>query len=267
MKTPRAAARAARRSTAFRRMARAGYVVLGLVHLMIGAIALSVAVGAGGDADQDGALEGIRRLPVGGLLLWAVAAGLVVLAVWQLVSAVVTVRDGEARTWARRAVLGGAAVAYLAIAATAAVIALGGRAESEETSQGVSAGVLSTPGGVVLLVLVGAGVFATGVGFGVAGVTRGFEKTMRLPTGRIARRITVAVGVVGYVAKGVAVAATGALFVMSALTRDPSQASGLDGALHRIAALPFGRALLWAVGAGLVAYGLFCLARARYARM
>ena len=34
-----------------------------------------------------------------------------------------------------------------------------------------------------------------------------------------------------------------------------------------LAGLPFGPIILWIVGVGLILYGLFCFARARYARM
>ena len=67
MTSAKGAARTAQRSDAFRRVARAGFVVVGLVHIIIGAIAVSIATGGGGDADQDGAMEQIRSTPVGGL--------------------------------------------------------------------------------------------------------------------------------------------------------------------------------------------------------
>ncbi|MFA4841930.1 MAG: DUF1206 domain-containing protein, partial [Agrococcus sp.] len=42
----------------------------GLVHIVIGAIALGVAFGAGGSADQSGAMRALRETPIGGLALW-----------------------------------------------------------------------------------------------------------------------------------------------------------------------------------------------------
>ena len=72
---------------------------------------------------------------------------------------------------------------------------------------------------------------------------------------------------VGYVAKGVAIAVVGVLFVVAAVTHDPEKAGGLDAALKSLAALPFGQVILWIVGAGLVVYGVYCFARARYARL
>ena len=73
MTTPKAAARAAQDSTAFRVIARIGYVVLGIVHIVIGLIAISVARGGGGEADQGGAMEEIQKSPAGLFLLWAIA--------------------------------------------------------------------------------------------------------------------------------------------------------------------------------------------------
>ena len=58
------AADKAQDSTAFRVAARIGYVVLGLLHLLIGAVAVAIATGAGGgDADQGGALQQVRAAP------------------------------------------------------------------------------------------------------------------------------------------------------------------------------------------------------------
>ncbi len=71
----------------------------------------------------------------------------------------------------------------------------------------------------------------------------------------------------GYLAKGVALAVVGLLFVLAAARADPSQASGLDGALKTLGQQPGGPVILVAVGLGFVAYGLYSFARARYARM
>ena len=130
----------------------------------------------------------------------------------------------------------------------------------------MSAQLLSNPAGVVLLVVIGLGVAAVGVAFVVRGFTKAFEKHMSIPGGAAGRGIRT-FGMVGYIAKGVAVGVAGVLFVVAALKHDPSTAGGLDAALRSLAGLPFGQVVLWLVGAGLVVYGLFCFARARYAHM
>lgn len=74
-------------------------------------------------------------------------------------------------------------------------------------------------------------------------------------------------GVVGYIAKGIALCVVGVLLVIGALTVNPAQSTGLDGALKSLTALPFGAPILSAVGVGLIAYGLYSFARARLAHL
>ncbi|WP_447647395.1 DUF1206 domain-containing protein [Microbacterium forte] len=265
MTSAKGAARTAQRSDAFRRVARAGFVVIGLVHIIIGAIAVSIASGGGGDADQDGAMEQIRSTPVGGLVLGVIAVALIALAVWQVASGLLA-GGKETRKWGMRIKLIGIAGAYLVIAGLALIFAFGGHVESEDTSRALSAVVLSAPGGIVALILLGLTVAGVGIGFIVIGFTRGFEKTMDVPTGR-SRPGIIALGVAGYIAKGIAIAVTGALFVVAAWTQDPQKAAGLDAALRSLVDLPLGRAILWLVGVGLAIYGVFSMVRARFARM
>jgi len=266
MTTAKSAARAATESPVFRTIARIGYVVLGVLHIVIGAIAVSVATGAAGEADQGGAMEKIRQSPAGVLLLWAIVIGLVALAVWQIAEAFLA-RDADAKKkWGHRVKFIGTALVYLAIAFTALVYALGGSSDSSQSTTTLSAQLMASTGGLILLVLIGLLVLAIGVAFVVRGFTRAFEKHLDLPAGVAAKGI-VTFGVVGYVAKGIAVAVTGVLFIVAAFTHDPETAGGLDAALHTLAGLPFGAFILWVVAAGLVIYGVFCFARARYARM
>ena len=266
MDTPKTAARAAQDSTAFRVAARAGYVVLGILHLVIGGIAISIATGGGGEADQGGAMEQIAQAPAGVFVLWLIVLGLVALAAWQVAEAVLERDPDTKKKWGHRAKYLGTAIIYLAIAGTALVYALGGQSDSSQSTQTFSAQLMSTGVGVVAVAVVGLGVLAIGVAFVVRGITRAFEKNLSLPA-NIARPGIVTFGIVGYVAKGIAVAITGILFVAAALTHDPQTAGGLDAALHTLVELPFGPVLLWIVGAGLAVYGIFCFARARYARM
>jgi hypothetical protein len=76
-----------------------------------------------------------------------------------------------------------------------------------------------------------------------------------------------ALGVAGYVSKGIAISVVGILVVAAALTHDASKSTGLDGALRTLAALPFGVAILTVIGIGLIVYGLYCVVRAWRARL
>ncbi|WP_404431121.1 DUF1206 domain-containing protein [Microbacterium lacus] len=266
MTSPTGAARAAQDSTAFRVTARVGYVVLGILHILIGAIAISIATGGGGDADQGGALAAIEQTPAGVFLLWAIVVGLAALAIWQIAEVFLERDPDTKKKWGHRLKYAGTAAAYIAIAVTALVYALGGRSDSAESSQSFSAQLLATPGGVILLVLVGLIVAGIGIAFIVRGITKAFEKNLDLPEGK-ARQGILTFGLIGYIAKGVAIGVAGVLFIVAAFTSDPESAGGLDAALRALADLPFGPIILWIVGAGLIIYGLFCFARARYAKM
>jgi hypothetical protein len=245
--------------------ARVGYAVNGLLHLLIGGIAVGVAAGGGGEADQGGALARLAEAPLGVALLWVVVVGMCGLGLFQLLETVL-VRGSDRDAWTERAKEAGKAVAYLAIGSTALRYALGSGSDSSEQTQSLSAQVLAVPGGVVLLLLVAAGVAAVGVYFVVKGVRRRFREDITLPPGAAGTWLERA-GVAGYAAKGVAVTVVGVLFAVAALTADPEEATGLDGALHALAALPLGPVVLGAVALGLVIYGLYCVARARYARL
>src|ERR1700681_2206778 len=69
----------------FERFARAGYVVSGLLHLIIGYLAIRIAVGVGGgSADQSGALAALAAQPGGIVALWVAAVTLAVMGLWRL---------------------------------------------------------------------------------------------------------------------------------------------------------------------------------------
>jgi hypothetical protein len=256
----------AQRSPAARLAARLGYAVNGILNITIGALALGVVGGGGsGSASPNGALAGLAQAPGGAVLIWAVIVGLVALGLWQLASAVLERDPDRGTRWSSRAKLIGKGVAYLALGATAITTALrgGGGGGAEES---LTARALSTPGGVVLIVLIGLGALGVGGYLVVKGARRRFLDDLRLPGGAAGRGITV-LGVVGYVGRGIAVAVIGVLFIVAAFTADPEQAGGLDDALAALAALPFGQVLLIVVAAGFVAYGLYGIARSRFGKL
>lgn len=261
----RSAASQLQDNRAFQLAARTGFAVNGLLHLLIGGIALGVAFGSGGEADQGGALSGLASSPGGVFMLWVVAIGLFALGLFQVLEAFL-VRGTDKDAWVDRAKEGGKAIAYLAIGFSAASFALGGGSDSSGQTQGVTATLLSTPGGVLLVVLVGLGVLGIGAYFIIKGVKKKFLQDITPPAGKTGRSIT-ALARIGYIAKGVAISVVGILFCVAALTADPSEATGLDGALKALIELPLGPVIVAVVALGLMAYGVYCFARAKYARL
>ena len=255
-----------RDSRVWRGLARGGFAVNGLLHILIGFIALGLIApgGGGGDADPSGALQGLASTPFGGILIWVVALGLAALGLWLIVDGIL---DRPADDTARHV---GIAVAkgltYLALAATAVRIALGGSSSSSGDAQSATATLLQAPAGVILVVIAGLVVLGIGVYFIAKGIKRDFLDDITTPRGTVGRVVT-ALGIGGYIAKGIALLALGVLVISAAVASDSARSTGLDGALRSLLELPFGAAVLFVVALGLIAYGVYCVARARYARL
>lgn len=258
-----ATARTVHESEWFERAARAGFAVNGLLHILIGVLAISVAIGAStrsDEADPAGAIHVVADTPGGLVLVWILAAGLAALALWLLLEAVLGhFFEGE---WRSGALVVAKAAAYGALTVPAVTIGLGGRVESDDDVREVSALLVQTPFGIALLGVAGVAVIGIGAYFAVKGIRRSFLDDIRTPSGSVGTAVTV-IGTVGYVAKGIALAAVGVLLIETAFTVDPSDAGGLDDALRSVVQLPFGAVLLVVVALGLIAYGLYSGVRAR----
>lgn len=238
----------------------AGQIANGVVHLVIGGIALGIASGGSGSADQSGAMQAIGESPLGAIALWAVGIALVGLALLALVTAVAASR----RDWKDAVKEAGRGIAYAAVGSTALVAATGGSSDGESQAQSFSAQLMAQPLGAVLLGLVGAGIAAVGVSFIVKGARKRFREDVAPPARW--RRVVEVLGTAGYIAKGVAVTIVGGLFVIAGLQHDADEAAGLDGALQSLTTVPGGVVALVAIAVGLMLYGVYCFARGLWSR-
>jgi hypothetical protein len=258
-------------STALEMVARAGLVAYGLVHLLIGWLALKIAWGgsAGKGADTSGAMATLASQPFGKVLLWVVAVGLAALALWQVSEAIWGHRYRRRLARVREKATSAAMVlVYVALSVSAASVALGSGASSSQSEQHATSGVLALPGGRVIVV--GAGLIIIGVGVAalLKGVRKGFSEEIDTTSMSPATRTGVTrLGQIGYVAKGIALGTVGALLTYATLSFERQNTQGLDGAMQTILAQPFGKFLLTAVALGFIAFGVFAVLQSRYRRM
>ena len=249
-------------------LARVGFAVSGIVHVLIGGLILSIAVGGGnGQADQSGAMGLIARSPGGPLVLWIVSIGLAALGLWVMLGAFFRTGGGRKERVAHFIVEFGKGLAYVLLSVTAFTFALGGSTSSDSVTRSMSSALLAAPGGVLLLLLAAGVVMAVGIYFMVKGARRRFTRDIAVPVAPAARKAVIALGVIGYVAKGIALLIVGILLAIAAFKVDPSKASGLDGAIRSLVVVPFGQLILIVIGLGFVAYGVYSLLRARLARL
>ncbi|MET9844062.1 DUF1206 domain-containing protein [Streptomyces ossamyceticus] len=256
--------------------ARAGLTARGVIYLLVGALALQIAFGEGGrQADRQGALEEISEKPLGSVLLWALGIGVVGMALWRLSEAVFGAAGPDGRKWTKRLASAARFVFYAFVAYSVLTFASGsgggsggGGGSSDEQSKDVTARALELPAGQWLVGAAGVGVIVAGVWIAVRALMRSYHKHLRLgEMSRRTRRGVDVTGVGGGLARGLVFAAAGVFAVRAAIDYEPDKAKGLDDTLRSFADTPAGPVLLACVAAGLVLFGLFSFAMARWRRV
>ncbi|MPV37685.1 DUF1206 domain-containing protein [Georgenia subflava] len=245
-------------------LGKVGYAALGIVWLLLGWLALQLALGSGGgsEASSSGALEQLAGSPLGRVLLVIMAVGLLAYAVWQAVEAAWGYRDEAPKKRAARRIGSVAKAAFAVVLLVTAVqlATASGGGSGGGTEEEATAALMAAPGGVALVALVGAGILSLGGYWVYRGVTASFREKLR---GDVPERV-VTFGRVGHVARGVAVGVLGVLVGVAALRHDPEQAGGIDAALTALLELPLGKLLLGAVALGLICFGVYQVLAARY---
>lgn len=247
---------------------RLGLVAYGVVHILVAWLALQVALGdldggGVGKADKTGALQSLAANSAGDLLLWLIAVGLAVTALWQLLEAV----TGDKT--ALRLMNLGEAVLFGYLAYSAGKLAAGSPASSTDQAQlGIVGTLLAQPWGKPVVVAIGVLIVVAGLFVIRHGVTKRFAEEDNLaPAGREVRTTVLKLGQVGYSALGSVYGIAGALVVVAAVRSQPQKATGLDVALKTLAAQPHGTALLVMIAIGLAAFAVFTFFDARYRRV
>ncbi|MEU0742999.1 DUF1206 domain-containing protein [Streptomyces sp. NPDC006134] len=276
-RTGRSRARRAANGSVAEGAARAGLAARGVIYLLVGLLALRIAFGDGRrQADRGGALAELADRPFGAVLLWALGAGLVGMALWRLSEALFGAVGPDGRkakkrlaSAARCVFYGFVAYSVLAFAARPGGTSGGGAGGSgDRQSRDVTARVLEAPAGQWAVGAAGAAIVVAGVVIGVQALRRSYRK--KLKPGELtpwARRLVDVTGVGGGVARGLVFAAAGAFAVRAAVDYRPQEAKGLDDTLRSFAGTPLGPWLLACVAAGLVLFGVFSFALARWRRV
>ena len=251
-------------------LARLGYVAKGVVYVVIGFLALREALGAGGKTtDPSGAMASIGSQPFGGAMLVVLAAGLACYALWKLVQGVFDAdgKGSDPHGLLRRVGFVGSAAIHGAFAFTAAQSVFGAE-DSAEDAAVASAMAYGPPVGRILVALVGLGVVGVGLYQLYAAYGAKFREDLKLDAMSEGERLWVTrAGRFGTAARALAIGVAGAFVLLAAYQSDPQETRGLGAALETLQHQPLGPYMLGAIALGLLVYGAFMFAIARYRRI
>ena len=271
MATARASgtARRASNSPVARALARAGLTARGILYILIGWIAILVALGQSShEADQQGALQLLAGQPYGLVSLWLLGIGFAGYALWRLSEAAFGVTgDGNGAGPRLKSLVRAVIYAFFAYLTFKVISGAGGGSQASR-QQDLTAKVMHHPGGQWLVAIVGLAIVIAGLVLVFEGIRRKFLKYLRLSEmSPRTRRLVEWLGTIGTAARGAVFALAGVLVVEAAVAYKPAKAGGIDKALLTLRNQPFGEVLLFLAALGLIIFGIYGLCEARWRKV
>lgn len=262
------AARRASDSPAARALARAGLAARGILYILLGWVAILVALGqTSQQADQQGALQLLAGKPYGLASLWLLGIGFAGYALWRLSEAAFGV-TGEGNGAGPRLKSLVRALIYAGFAYLTFKVISGAQGSQTKKQQDLTATVMHHGGGRWLVGIVGLIIVIAGLVLVFEGIRAKFMKYLQLSqmSPRI-RRLVKWLGVTGTAARGLVFALAGVLVIEAAVSYQPSKAGGIDKALLTLRGQPFGEFLLILAALGLIIFGVYGLCEARWRKV
>jgi hypothetical protein len=202
-------------------------------------------------------------------MLTLLAAGLAGYALWKLVQGIMDPdeKGSDAHGILRRIGYVGSGVIHGGLAFLAAQSVFGAE-DSSEDAMTASAMAFQPPIGPMLVGLVGLIVIGVGLYQLYAAYEAKFLPELKLnQMGGTQERWVTFAGRIGTAARALAIGVAGAFLVLAAYQSDPSETHGLGEALESVQHQPLGSYMLGTIAVGLLLYGAFMFAVARYRRI
>src|SRR3984885_5227010 len=172
-------ARRASNSRAAQWLARAGLTARGVIYVLIGWVAILIAIGhTSHAADQQGALQLLAGKPYGLVSLWLLAVGFAAYALWRLSEAAFGV-TGEGNGAGPRLKSLGRGVVYAGFVYLTVKVITGTAGSQSRQQQDVTAQVMQHPAGRWLVAIAGVIVAIIGLVLLIEGIRHKFMKNLR----------------------------------------------------------------------------------------
>jgi hypothetical protein len=257
-----------------KKIARLGFYTKGFLFIVIGILAVMVAVGQrGGElADPTGALSRIAMLDFGRILLMIFIAGAASHGFWNILRGAADV-DNAGDEWQgiiKRCIAIGVGIFYLWLAFSAFNILITERVESGsgEMQKNIAQLFLALPLGAVLLFIIGLSTIGAGIHECYSGLTGKYQENFRLfAIGKGQLQLLNVLGILGFTARALIFCLVGYFFISAAINYNADEVIGIDGALAILARTYYGKTILFITAAGLVCHGVLSLYEARFRRI
>lgn len=258
-----------------RGLARLGYGAKAVVYLTLGILAVQAAFNLGGETTgSEGTLMAIASQPFGQVLLLLVSVGLLGYVLWRFVQAFLD-PEHDGKNWSdavRRLSYLFSGIAYSSLALTAMKLALGKPSQSGQqgsTPEIWAARLLQQPMGRWLVGTAGAVVIGIAFYYFYRAIRAKFRKRLRLQDlSRATEKNLVRLCQFGIASRGLVFSIIGGYLIKAAIAADAEEARSTKGALEALEhSSTLGQWLLVVTAAGLVAYGIYMAAQARYRKI
>jgi hypothetical protein len=257
-----------RNSKAMGWLARAGLAARGAMYVLIGIIAVQIAVtGSHQQADRTGAIRLVAHTPFGSVLLWLLVVGFAGMTLWRLAEAIwgASGPDGQKATTRLASLARAVLYGFITYGILEYALGIGQPASSDKQSRDLTATALHHPGGQEIVGIAGAVIVIAGLVTMYRAYERSFLKHLNIAAASPATRKAVTrLGQVGGIARGFVFGTVGVFLIVAAWDASPRQAKGLDSALRALAHTPLGPWLLAVVALGLVTFGVYSWCEARW---
>jgi hypothetical protein len=251
---------------------RVGYVARGVLYVVMGLLALAIALSIGGGqaTDLSGSLVFLIGNPFGKVVLIAMIVGLAAYSLWGFIRAIFDPlhRGRDASGVMARLGFVSSAVSYAAIGLFALQILAGAGATSGDSTQKTVTSILAHPFGGWLTIVIGLVAVGVGIGQFIEAYRATFRQDLKGAEMTASEKsIAVGLGRFGMFARGVTFLVIGWFLIQAGIHNDAGQAHGFGGAFLFLLAQPYGHLLVGIIALGFVALGLHSFACARWIRL